>query len=375
MRYFLLSVLCLSVLFVSCKKDEGGGTPAGDIVVSGVVQNFGGAAVANASVSLYSGTTASGTAAATGVTSASGQWQLNLTTAGRYTCVIVQSGLTAVRMVDVQSGQTTVAVGTVVLAGQRINGVVNDAQNGQAIAGAIVRFFVGSNNDTSGYHFPDITTNSSGGFTTTLTIGSYVYTIFASGRVPLVANHTISDTIARQLTTTITRPLAAGRMRIVLNWGAQPSDLDSHLTGDSSTVTGRPRYHVYYGNQVVKSGNDTIAYLDWDDVTSYGPETITIYRFFPGTLRYKIHDFSYRNSYRSHYMSDSSSAIVRVYTSAGLIREDRIARGIAGNQWYVYDINGSTQAVNFVGTIRDSVSSPTDPSFKPIPLPAKNAVK
>jgi len=106
-------------------------------------------------------------------------------------------------------------------------------------------------------------------------------------------------------------------------------------------------------------------------VTSYGPETITIYRFFPGTLRYKIHDYSNRNTTGSHNMSDSSQAVVRVYTSAGLIREDRIRTGVAGNQWYVYDINGANQSISFINTIRDGVSSPTDTSFRPTALPPK----
>ncbi|MCW5896955.1 MAG: hypothetical protein KIT50_15285, partial [Bacteroidetes bacterium] len=171
---------------------------------------------------------------------------------------------------------------------------------------------------------------------------------------------------------TVTQPVPPGQIRIVLNWGLKPSDLDSHLTGDSTAVAGRPRYHVFYGNRVVQAANgDTIAFLDHDDVTSYGPETITIFKFFPGTLRYKIHDYSNRNSTGSHFMSDSSDATVRVYTSAGLVREDRIVRGIAGNQWYVYDINGTTQAVSVINTIRDGVSSPTDSSFRPVALPPK----
>ena len=72
-------------------------------------------------------------------------------------------------------------------------------------------------------------------------------------------------------------------------------------------------------------------------------------------------------------MSDSSSATVRVYTSAGLVREDHIVRGVAGNQWYVYDINGTNQQITFINTIRDGVSDPADSSFRPLSWPQKVA--
>lgn len=373
MRHIVVFTLVLMLTALSCKKESGGTGPAGGIAISGVVQSFSTAAIANATVQLFSGNTTDGTPAASTTSNASGQWTANVSTAGRYTGRISATNFpTSIISFIVQSGQTSVNVGTVILAAQTINGIINDARTGRPIQNARVRFFVGSNSDTSGYGYSPLTTDASGRYTTTLPFGSYVYTVYAVGRVPLVANTTIADTTTTTVTTTVTDPVPVGQMRIVLNWGRVPSDLDSHLTGDSTTTAGRPRYHVFYANRVVRFANgDTIAYLDVDDVTSYGPETITIYRFFPGTLRYKIHDYSNRNTTGSHYMSDSSQAVVRVYTSAGLIREDRIRTGQAGNQWYVYDINGATQTVSFVNTIRDGVSSPTDTSFRPTALPPK----
>ena len=369
--------LLLAVLIFSCKKDDGGTTPQGGIAVSGIVQTFGGQPIAGATVQLFAGTTTSGTPAATGTSNASGQWQANVSSAGRYTAMMSAASYpTAYVSINIQSGQTSVNVGTTVLAAQRITGTINDARTGTPVANAVVRFFLGSGTDTSGYRFPDLVTNASGQFITSLTIGTYVYAVYAQNRLPLVSGLAVNDTTPTQFTSTVTDPVPAGQMRIILNWGRVPSDLDSHLTGDSTTTSGRPRYHVFYANRVVRFANgDTIAYLDVDDVTSYGPETITIYRFFPGTLRYKIHDYSNRNATGSHYMSDSSQAIVRVYTSAGLIREDRIRTGQPGNQWYAYDINGATQAITFVNTIRDGVASPTDTSFRPTALPPKTASK
>lgn len=80
-----------------------------------------------------------------------------------------------------------------------------------------------------------------------------------------------------------------GSAKIKLTWGSNPSDLDSHLTGpvDGSAT----RFHVYYSN----SGSQTAApyaELDVDDVSSFGPEIITINRFTPGVYRYSVHHYS-----------------------------------------------------------------------------------
>jgi hypothetical protein len=86
--------------------------------------------------------------------------------------------------------------------------------------------------------------------------------------------------------------LSPGQFRIVLTWGRNPADLDSHLTGplpDSSS-----RFHVYYASRQ----NGGICGLDVDDVTSFGPETITCPRtgtttaLPAGVYRYSIHHFS-----------------------------------------------------------------------------------
>ena len=82
--------------------------------------------------------------------------------------------------------------------------------------------------------------------------------------------------------------LEAGQIRMVLNWGATPPDLDSHLlTPDIEGST----HHIYYANR----GSYTAvpnAKLDTDDVNGYGPETITIGQLFTGTYTYYIRNFT-----------------------------------------------------------------------------------
>jgi hypothetical protein len=99
-----------------------------------------------------------------------------------------------------------------------------------------------------------------------------------------------------------TGALAANEVRITLNWGENPRDLDSHLTGPTSASNGDAsdttnRFHVYYSNTVAD-----VAALDVDDTSSYGPETITIsppsgaLTLRPGLYRYSVHHYTGSNT-------------------------------------------------------------------------------
>ena len=60
--------------------------------------------------------------------------------------------------------------------------------------------------------------------------------------------------------------------RIVLTWGAYPSDLDAHLAGP---MPEGGDFHIWWRNKILIGGTN---FLDVDDQKSYGPETITIYK-------------------------------------------------------------------------------------------------
>ncbi|MBQ9460470.1 MAG: S-layer homology domain-containing protein, partial [Clostridia bacterium] len=82
-------------------------------------------------------------------------------------------------------------------------------------------------------------------------------------------------------------------IRIVLTWGATPSDLDSHLVGLRSDM--QERFHVYYRDKIAyKIGfmSKFAAELDYDDTTSFGPEITTIYSLTPGEYYFYVHDYS-----------------------------------------------------------------------------------
>lgn len=108
------------------------------------------------------------------------------------------------------------------------------------------------------------------------------------------------------------------QVKIVLTWGATPSDLDSHLTGPPSVENG-PRFHVFYAQRSYfqdgsysSSDRRLSADLDYDDTSSYGPESTTIRNLVAGDYYFYVHDYSNRGSSSSSAMSQSG-ATVKVY--------------------------------------------------------------
>ena len=124
-------------------------------------------------------------------------------------------------------------------------------------------------------------------------------------------------------------------MRIVLNWGKNPSDLDSHLSYKNQ--------HIYWER---KQGLE--ANLDVDDVDSYGPETVTIDRRLEGQYYvYSVHDFSDRAQPNTTNLSNSQAKVM-VYTGESLIRSYYVPTGQTGNLWTVFRISpeGEIQDIN-----------------------------
>lgn len=77
--------------------------------------------------------------------------------------------------------------------------------------------------------------------------------------------------------------------RIVLTWGKDPADLDSHLIGPAAQGG---IFHTWYGGKAYYYNNSKIVDLDLDDTSSYGPETTTIRQDTNGTYTFYVHHFS-----------------------------------------------------------------------------------
>lgn len=123
-------------------------------------------------------------------------------------------------------------------------------------------------------------------------------------------------------------------LRIVLNWGENPKDLDSHVV--------YPNNHVYFHSM---KGTDSL--LDVDDTTSFGPETITIERKHDGERYvYAVHNYSDGRNPASTSLS-ASQAKVFVYIGQTLMKTYYVPQNQVGNLWVVFAVTEAGEFQDF----------------------------
>jgi uncharacterized protein YfaP (DUF2135 family) len=136
-------------------------------------------------------------------------------------------------------------------------------------------------------------------------------------------------------------------MRVVLNWGANPHDLDGHLVF--------PRNHVFFYHKHAADVEQDIDHTD-----GYGPETITIARKHPGERYvYSVHDFTDKMASGTNALSNSDAKVF-VYVGQTLIRTYYVPKNRTGNIWRVFAISeqGDIQDINeMTDTTLDSATS------------------
>jgi hypothetical protein len=139
----------------------------------------------------------------------------------------------------------------------------------------------------------------------------------------------------------ISPALDLGKMRIVLDWGKKPRDLDLHLNKMGS-------YHISYrrmrapSERDYKFSTDGSAHLDRDDTNGYGPETITIDEFdVGGSYQIYVEDYSNRKSKKSKSLSNSH-AVLRLYGGNNeLLNTYHVPPNQRGSYWNVLSIESS----------------------------------
>ncbi len=120
----------------------------------------------------------------------------------------------------------------------------------------------------------------------------------------------------------LTPVLDSNQYRAVLTWGAEPNDLDLHLWTLGT--------EIYFSN---KGSLDTIPYalLDVDDVSGYGPETITIGTLLD-TCKFSVYNYSGSPDITV------SRAHIDFYKGASLIRSFDVPTTGVGRWWYAFDL-------------------------------------
>lgn len=123
-------------------------------------------------------------------------------------------------------------------------------------------------------------------------------------------------------------PMLQGKLRIIIDWGKAPADLDAHFVK-------KDLYHISYRN--LKSFEDQ-ALLDKDERNGFGPETITVLKLDEnGVYTYFIHDYTNKDKPNSDALG-KSRAHVKVYNENELIYE-YFMKGGKGTMWKVFTID------------------------------------
>ena len=206
-------------------------------------------------------------------------------------------------------------------------GIVTDAVTGEGVDSA--RLFFEASRDSS--HSEQGSTSDGGAFSVELEPDIYTITISCDGYMEESFEFEMEKGRSYSGEQFIISPnLAEGTARIVLEWGAQPRDLDSYLIGESDSAGS---VFVGYYDKVASFGGETIAELDVDDVDGYGPETITLYDL-NGVYKYTVVD------YRSTSTLQQYGATVKVY----LPGQDPVTISVepgAGidNYWEVFELD------------------------------------
>ena len=214
-----------------------------------------------------------------------------------------------------------------------MSGVVRNAISAAGIAGAAVELRVGMNATTGDLAGMSVAGSDGAYSFTDLATGTY--TVFASAegfsdglRTGIVVG---DDTRPDQDVVLNPEGSSGESVRIVLTWGATPSDLDGHLTGPDGAGG---RFHVWWSSKAGPAGTSQ----DVDDVSSFGPETITIPMPISGVYRYSVHDFTNLSSGTSTALS-ASGAKVQVFRGNQLV-STLFPPGGAGTLWTVFELDG-----------------------------------
>lgn len=195
-------------------------------------------------------------------------------------------------------------------------------------------------------------TDSQGRYSFELPVGYYTLIlkkdgyIVGSAQVLSIADHKGNKGVKQQ-NTVMTPVLKSGEYRIVLTWGQRPRDLDSHLVGYHN---GTQKFHIYYSNKIYTENGEIIAQLDRDDVTSYGPETITLTLHADEKDEYLYYVRDYTNGGDSSSLEMSfSDAVVTVYYCDKIVETFAITPSQYGTVWRVFEINnGKVNGINEV---------------------------
>ena len=216
-----------------------------------------------------------------------------------------------------------------------IYGNIVDAVSGDPLNSALV---IVKNSDTKETVTRAIS-DSSGMFVIPVDHGRYVVYI---GKKQYISDKfwvEVMDDFPQSVQAVLTKILPSENYRIILTWDRYPIDVDAHLRGPNP---GKKDFHIYWNRRTLVKGK---RFLDRDDTSSFGPETITIHGLDPGTYTYTVHNYSGRYANSGDALS-RGNVMVKIYNGDHLLKLFRMPEGTEGNYWRVFTIDGETGEIS-----------------------------
>ncbi len=172
-----------------------------------------------------------------------------------------------------------------------------------------------------------------GRFVMDLDVGDYAYSATRNDYINASGTFTLRPGNQTVYTIPMCRKMAENEYRVVLTWGLNPADLDSHLSGMAENGSG---YHVYYVQLQADGGN---ALLEWDDTTSYGPETTHFLEYSGASYTFSVHDYTNRGSSSSDRMARSGAKVVVYHADSEMASFD--VPDEPGTVWTVFTVQNN----------------------------------
>lgn len=233
------------------------------------------------------------------------------------------------------SSRTITAVNKTYPRLRAIYGRVIDAVNGEALENSLIIVKNRDTKETVGRAISDV----NGNFIVPVDHGRFTVYIGKKQYISDRFNADVFLDFPRTVHAVLTKIIPPQDYRIVLTWGRYPVDVDAHLRGPHP---GHEDFHIYWNRRTMIKGK---KFLDRDDTSSFGPETITIYGLDPGVYRYTVHNYSGRNKTDGDNLS-RGNVTVKIYNGDQLLKEYRMPPGTPGNYWKVFEIDGETGQIS-----------------------------
>ncbi|XP_055355537.1 uncharacterized protein LOC129600903 isoform X2 [Paramacrobiotus metropolitanus] len=192
-----------------------------------------------------------------------------------------------------------------------------------------------------------------GSWSVNLPTGHYTAAANKPSFTPMTFTVVILGGIVRANQNSVISPvIGSEETRFVLKWGETPLDLDLHIRGPNDGIM--ERMHVYWPKWLMVSP-DGHTNLDVDDVSSYGPETITVTKQLSGVYRVSVHDYTYRQQVNNDGLPNSG-ATLEMYRGARQVGQYFVPSNHNGTVWSVLEMDGQEVTVlNDVSTVESPV--------------------